>query len=100
MILARRIPSFRLMGTQEGFGILSAAFIVPHFDAIPGIWKPLVFALKRQLKQDERMIGVDENTALVGSLGGEWKVMGQGRVHVFTHKGEKVYSNGQNLPLD
>ena len=100
MILSKRIPSFRLAGTLEGFGIVPAKFIVPHFDAIPGIWKPLVLALKSQLKKGERMIGVDENTALVGQLGGEWKVMGKGTAHVFTNKGRTAYENGQSLSLD
>jgi cyanophycinase len=97
MILAKRMPSFRLMGTQEGFGVVPATFVIPHFDAIPGVWKPFVHVLKGQLKRGETMIGVDENTALVGTLGGEWKVMGAGRVHIFTRKDEKTYSDGESL---
>jgi len=100
MILGKRMPSFRLAGTQEGFGIMPATFIIPHFDAIPGIWKPLVFALQKQLKKGERMIGVDENTALVGRLGSEWTVMGQGKVHVFTREGNMTFTNHQTLTLD
>jgi len=100
MILSKRIPSFRLAGTLEGFGIVPAKFIIPHFDAIPGIWKPLVFALKGQLKKGERMIGVDENTALVGQLGGEWKVMGKSKVHIFSNKEQRSYENGQTLSLE
>jgi cyanophycinase len=100
MILGKRMPSFRLAGTQEGFGIVPATFIVPHFDAIPGIWKPLVFALQKQLKKEERMIGVDENTALIGRLGSEWTVMGASKVHVFTHDGSLTGTNGQTLRFD
>jgi cyanophycinase len=100
MILGRRMPSFRLAGTQEGFGLVPATFIVPHFDAIPGIWKPLVFALQKQLKKGERMIGVDENTALVGRLGSEWTVMGHGKVHVFAREGNMTFANNQMLHLD
>jgi len=100
MILGKRMPSFRLAGTQEGFGLVPATFIIPHFDAIPGIWKPLVFALQKQLKKGERMIGVDENTALVGRLGSEWTVMGQGKVHVFTREGNMTFTNHQTLTLD
>jgi cyanophycinase len=100
MILGKRMPSFRLAGTQEGFGIVPATFIVPHFDAIPGIWKPLVFALQKQLKKGERMIGVDENTALIGRLGSEWTVMGESKVHVFTHDGSLTGGSGQTLTFD
>lgn len=100
MILAKRMPSFRLAGTQEGFGVVPATFIVPHFDAIPGIWKPIVFALQKQLKKGERMIGVDENTALIGRLGSQWTVMGQGKVHIFTREGNKAFTNDQTLTFD
>jgi cyanophycinase-like exopeptidase len=100
MILSKRIPSFRLAGTNEGFGIVPAQFILPHFDAIPLMFKPLTFTLKSQLKKGERMLGIDENTALVGSLGGEWKVLGHSKVHVFTHEGSKTYESGQTLLLN
>jgi cyanophycinase-like exopeptidase len=100
MILAKRMPSFRLAGTQEAFGIIPVGFIVPHFDAIPGIWKPIVFGLQRQLKKGERMIGIDENTAFIGRLGGEWTVMGKSKVHIFTRDGKMSYTNGQTLKLD
>ena len=100
MILGKRMPSFRLAGTQEGFGLVPATFIVPHFDAIPGVWKPIVFALQKQLKKGERMIGVDENTALIGRLGGEWTVMGPGKVYVFTRAGNMTFRRDQTLTFD
>lgn len=100
MILSRQMPRFRLAFTQEGFGIVPAEFIMPHFDAMPIVFKPLVLALKGKLKDGERMIGIDEDTALIGKLGGEWKVMGKGRVHIFTRKDEQVYESGQTITLD
>ena len=100
MILANRIPRLRISGTVEGFDIVPAKFIVPHFDAIPTIFRPLALALMGQLKGEERMIGVDEDTALVGKLGGEWQVMGRSKAHVFTREGEQVYKNGQTITLD
>lgn len=100
MILGKRMPSFRLAGTQEGFGIVPVTFIIPHFDAIPGIWKPIVFSLQRQLKKGERMIGVDEDTALIGKLDGEWMVKGRSKVHVFARDGKASFSDGQMLTLN
>lgn len=100
MILGKQIPSFRMAGTQEGFGILPAAYIVPHFDAIPGVWKPLIFGLQKQLKTGERMIGIDENTAFIGKLGGEWIVKGEGGVHIFTTSGKTSYASSETLRLD
>jgi cyanophycinase len=99
MILSKRMPSFRLAGTQAGFGIVPAEFIVPHFDAIPAIWKPVILALQKQLKNGQRMIGVDEDTALIGSLNGEWKAMGRSNVHIFTRDGKSKYKSGDAVPL-
>lgn len=101
MILGRYVPGLRLSGVQEGFGIISATYIVPHFDAIPAIWKPVVFGLQRQLKAGERMIGIDEDTALIGKLGDEWMVRGKGNVHIFTGSRHKTsYASGATLRLD
>lgn len=100
MILGKRIPSFRLTGNQDGFAVVPATYVVPHFDAIPGIWRPLVLGLQRQLKKGDRMIGVDENTALVGKLNGEWMVRGKSKVHVFERDGRASYRNGQTLNLN
>ena len=100
MILANRIPSFRLFGVNEGFGIVPAQFIIPHFDATPVVFKPLIAALKSQLKNGERLIGVDEDTALVGSLNGEWQVMGRGNAHIFTRESSKTYESGETFLLN
>jgi cyanophycinase len=99
MILANRIPSFRLFGTVEGFRVVPAQYILPHFDAVPAMFKPLISALKTQLKKDEFMLGIDENTALIGTLTGEWKVMGHGMVHVFNREGKKTYKSDQTFSL-
>lgn len=100
MILGRRIPGFRLAGIQDGFGIVPAAYIIPHFDAIPGIWKPIVFGLQRQLKKGERMIGIDEDTALIGKPGGEWIVKGKGKVHIFAGGRKSRHASGEILVLN
>jgi len=100
MILSKRMPRFRLAQTQEGFGVVPAEFLLPHFDAVPIVFKPLIAALKTQLKDNERLIGIDEDTALIGKLGGEWTVMGKSKVHIFTRKDEKVYESGQIITLD
>lgn len=99
MILAHRIPSFRLFNTVDGFGMIPAQFILPHFDAVPVMFKPLVSALKAQLKKGQSMLGIDENTAAIAQPGGEWKVMGQGRVHVFNREGNITYHSGQTFQL-
>jgi hypothetical protein len=72
---------------------------MPHFDAIPAIWKPMIFALQKQLKDQQRMIGVDEDTALIGSLNGSWKAMGKSSVQVFMRDAKNKYQSGEVVPL-
>ncbi|SRR6266498_3145383 len=99
MIMGERIPDMRTIGmaTMPAFGIVPATFIVPHFDAIPAIWKSVVFTLRNRLKTGEVMLGIDEDTALVGKLGGVWTVMGKSRVHVFSKGKSKSYSIGEEV---
>ena len=100
MILAKRLPNFRNMGIGaiNGFGIVPADYIMPHFDHA-GPFKALVSLLRTQMKDGQRMIGIDEDTALIGKLGGEWKAMGASKVHVMTRKETRLYVNGQAVPL-
>ncbi len=100
MILAKRLPNFRRLGasTVAGFGLMQADYIMPHFDHA-GPFKFLVNLLRRGLKDNEYMLGIDEDTALVGKHGGEWRVMGISTVHLITRNGEEVYSAGDLVPL-
>ncbi len=95
MILGKEIPDFRSLGLRStpAFGVVPANFVLPHFDAIPIIWKPMLLALRRKLKDNEFLLGVDEDTAIIRTLNGAWQVMGKSKAHVFTKTEEKVYSN-------
>jgi cyanophycinase len=101
MILAQKLPNFRMFGngTHSGFGVMSATYVLPHFDAMPAIFKPMVSALRKTLKRGEYTLGIDENTALVGRLGGEWQVLGESKAHVMTHDADKSYHPGEQVPL-
>ena len=46
------------------------------------------------------MIGVDENTALIGKLGSDWIVKGKSKVHIFTRDGKMSYTDGQTVTID
>ena len=99
MILGNQIPDFRALGLRNAnmFGLIPAS-IIPHFDATPVFFKPMIFALRRRLKENELMIGVDEDTAMVGKSG-EWVVMGKAGVHVFTKNDSKSYMVGEKFNL-
>ncbi len=100
MILAKRLPNFRRMGagTVDGFGVVPADYVMPHFDHA-GPFKFLVNLLRRGMKDGEYMLGIDEDTALVGNLGGQWKVMGASTVHLITRQAEQVFRAGETVPL-
>lgn len=99
MILAEKMPNFRLAGTSNGFGVVPATYVIPHFDKMPGPFKAMANVLLKDLNENGFALGIDEDTALVGKLGGEWKVMGKSKVYKMTRKGTKAFSAGEIVPL-
>ena len=100
MILGRELPDLR-GGTDRGkaFGVLGARYIFPHFDRIQLMRPVLTPFLKARARPGEFSLGIDEETALVGTLGGEWQAMGRSKVYVFTHQEVRAYSDGQTVLL-
>ena len=100
MILAGRLPNFRRLGvgTINGFGIMPVDYVMPHFDHA-GPFKVLVDVLRKGMKESESMLGIDENTALVGKLGGQWQVMGESKVHLLKRKSTRIFASGETVPL-
>jgi cyanophycinase-like exopeptidase len=74
--------------------MLRGATIFPHFDRMMQWRKMLVPLLQSRLKTAEFVLGIDEDTALVGSPGAAWKVMGRQQVYVITKSEVKTYSSG------
>ncbi len=101
MMLGKKLPDFRkfgLGGQVEGFGIIPAQYVIPHFDHA-GPFKQVVNLLRRTLKEGQFMLGIDEDTALIGRIGGEWTVMGASRVHVLWRNGAQSFGAGQAVPI-
>jgi len=100
MILAKKIPGSRSITFTpvEAFGIVGANYIFPHFDAFP-FWHPVIAVMRRSLKKNEVIIGVDENTSMVGKLNEEWTVMGRSQVHVFSKADVKDYAAGEKFSI-
>src|SRR5258708_5034572 len=101
MIMAKQIPNFRMPGSPaaQGFGVMPLTYIMPHFDQIPGPFKVMVALMRSSMKDSDLAVGIDEDTALVGRLGGEWKVMGKSKVHLITRKGSKSFGAGDAVSL-
>jgi cyanophycinase len=101
MILGTEMPDFRAVGIRStvAFGILPIASLLPHFNNMPLFGKPLVATLRRRLRDGEIMLGVDEDTAIVGRRDGEWTVMGKSKAHEFTRDESKTYAAGEKFFL-
>ncbi len=99
MILGKEMPNFRALGLNSApaFGYVPAV-IIPHFDATPMFFKPIISAARMRLKENDLMIGIDENTAMVGK-NREWIVMGKAGVHAFTKNESKSYAVGEKFNL-
>jgi cyanophycinase len=101
MILAQRVPNFRVAGLTsiDAFQVIPATFVIPHFDRMRGLWSAYLFGVRRQLKEDQFILGVDEDTALVGTLDGAWQVMGRGQAHIITRASQDDFTAGEEVPL-
>ncbi|CAG0963961.1 cyanophycinase [Anaerolineales bacterium] len=101
MILSKEMPDFRAAGIRStvAFGILPIASLLPHFNAMPLFGKPLLATLRRRLRDGEIMLGVDEDTAIVGRRNEEWTVMGKSKAHAFTRDDSKTYVAGEKFFL-
>ncbi len=73
------------------FGLVPGTVVIPHFDEIPGA---LVSLAARLRPKGSTLIGVEGNTALVGS-GGRWRVVGLGGVLVQQGRVRRRYTMGQ-----
>jgi len=101
MMLAEYIPNWRSLGGQrvKAFGALPKSTIFPHFDRML-VWRGITLPILQSfVPADEYVLGIDEETALVGKPGGAWTVMGRQKVYVITKTEVKSYAAGEKVPL-
>jgi cyanophycinase len=102
MVLGRETPNFRAVAFKSvrAFGLLPARMVLPHFDRWKVARVAMLAPLRRRLKAGEYVLGVDEETALVGRLGSpEWSVLGRQTVSVIAKEGVRVYKSGEQVLL-
>lgn len=82
-----------------GLGLLPHLVVVPHFDRIEGWYPGVVEDRRRGLEGGRWLVGIDEETALVGGPSA-WTVHGRGRVWVIGRDGSRMpYPSGAELEL-
>lgn len=98
MALTSWIPSIRhpRKGGTEGLGLLPHLRVIPHFDAFAARVPDLVTQFLLPHDPDVTVLGIDEDTALVGGPE-EWTVRGRQSVWRLTHDGREEYGVGASL---
>ena len=81
------------VGWQDALGLVPRLVIVPHYDAIP---ETLVAPLVLAAPAGALVVGIDEDTALVGR-DGVWQVHGRGRVTVWRGRRRERHRVGSTV---
>ena len=101
--LGRRAPdssadSFSPEMWRQGLEIFPRAWLGPHWDMLDRFAPGIVEEMVRAVPTDDLLLGVDEQTAMVGD-GDRWQVLGRGSVHVRTGDAWKRYSSPEEIPI-
>ena len=101
MFIGEFLPDFRSFGLRQNrvFGVLPKSHIFPHFDRMLAWRSVTIPMLQPLLPTDEYVLGLDEDTALVGRLGGQWTVMGRQSIYIITKNESMTYSAGETLAI-
>ena len=80
---------------RPGLGFVPRASVVPHYDAWP---EPLTALIALQSPRDSVVLGIDEDTGIVGT-DGAWQVRGRSRVTVWRGRHRERYRAGDTFRL-
>jgi len=101
MVLAARQPEFRRgllpwpLRWGDGLGLVEAVAVLPHYDAWP---EAVVALMALQAPRHVAVIGIDEDTAVVGH-DGAWQVHGRARVTVWRGRHRERFRRGETFRL-
>jgi cyanophycinase-like exopeptidase len=99
MALSSWVPDIRQAEAEPdpGLGVVPDLRVIPHFDRLLQWMPDLVDRYLDVLPSDVRLVGIDEETALIGESG-VWTVHGRQSVWLITPEGKEPYTAGQVLP--
>ena len=99
MVLAGQLFDFRFrlapwpLHWRSGLGLVAGISVVPHYDAWP---EPLCALIVLQAPRGSVVLGIDEETAIVGR-DGVWQVHGRSRVTVWHGRRRERYRAGDTF---
>ena len=83
-------------GAEQGLGVTPGLHVIPHFDRLAGRMPDFILNAVTDSAPGVTVIGVDEQTALVGGPD-EWVVQGRQQVWVLSGDGRKSHAAGERL---
>jgi cyanophycinase len=83
------------VGWEDALGLVPGIVVMPHYDAVP---ETLIAPLALAVPDDSLLVGIDENTALVGR-DGTWQVGGSGRVTIWRGSRRERYRGGSAVSI-
>jgi cyanophycinase len=101
MVLAAHQPEFRRrmlpwpLRWRSGLALVEGVAVLPHYDAWP---EAVVAVMALQAPRDVAVLGIDEDTAIVGR-DGAWQVHGRGRVTVWRGRHRERFRSGEAFRL-
>ena len=98
MAMTSWVPSLRHPrdGGTEGLGLLTHVRVIPHFDAFASRMPDMLTKFLLPHDDDIMVLGVDEDTALVGGPV-EWRVKGRSSVWHLTDHGRIEFPSGSTV---
>lgn len=100
MALGQQVPGIRAPRKHAvaGLGVVPQLAVLPHFDRFAARMPDLVLNTVTSAAPGVTIVGIDEDTALVGGPD-EWQVMGRQQVWVLTAEGRQGHAAGERLHL-
>ena len=100
MALGLQVPGIRapLRHPVDGLGAVPQLAVLPHFDRFAARMPDLVLNTVTTAAPGVTIVGIDEDTALVGGPD-QWQVMGRQQVWVLTADGRNGHAAGEQLTL-
>jgi cyanophycinase len=101
MVLAGHVFDFRIrlvpwpLRWRSGLRFVPDASVIPHYDFWP---EPMTALIALQAPRGSRVLGIDEETAVVGR-DGAWQVHGRSRVTVWQGRRRERYRAGEIFRL-
>lgn len=83
---------------HPGLAVFPGIVFGAHWDQLDTYYPDLRGIAIRSMPDGMRMVGIDEDTAMVTD-GDDWTVFGSGGVHVYEGEGALSYTAGQTFPL-